>query len=314
MMPCHDDQNDEKAQAPGQVERASVRQLQMRVAELGEGFEVARALPTRHKRMVGPWCFLDHLGPADLSAGNGLHIGAHPHTCLQTFTWMMQGEILHRDSLGHEQIIRPGQVNIMTAGRGICHTEDSLGRDGLLHTAQLWIALPEGAHDIPPDFQHHAELPTFQVGDSEVTLLAGSFGDLTSPVRVHSGLVALDLVSDKGGDIRLDLQPGFEYAVLPCQGRVGINGTPVDHKHFAFSGAGFDHLLINLGADGRCLLIGGTPFASPVHMWWNFVAHSRDDINQAYLDWQAHADRFGQVVHASQRLEAPRPPWMAPAG
>lgn len=125
--------------------------IPLRQADLGEGFQVARALPTKDQRMVGPWCFLDRIGPVALTGGAGMHVAAHPHTCLQTFTWVMEGSILHRDSLGTEQVIHPGQVNLMTAGHGISHTEDTLPGTGNLHAAQLWIALPPEHADMPPD-------------------------------------------------------------------------------------------------------------------------------------------------------------------
>lgn len=128
----------------------SLVRIAARNADLGDGMTVRRVLPSRQQRMVGAWCFLDHAGPVDFPAGRGMHVGAHPHIGLQTFTWLIEGEVLHRDSLGNEQIIRPGQVNLMTAGRGVVHTEDSLRDGSRLHAAQLWIALPAAAQDCPP--------------------------------------------------------------------------------------------------------------------------------------------------------------------
>ncbi len=291
-------------------ESSDIRQIELRLAELSEGFEVARALPTKKQRLVGPWCFLDHLGPADLAQGAGLHIGAHPHTCLQTFTWMMQGEILHRDSLGFEQIIRPGQVNLMTAGHGVSHTEDSIGSTGLLHTAQLWIALPPEHQDTAAAFEHHADLPAWSVGKTTVTLLAGEFAGQAAPARVYSDMVGLDLLSEAGDDAILDLRPDFEYAILPTQGRVGLEGKAIGQGHFSCVPVGHERVKLSLAAGSRCLLVGGRPFASEVHMWWNFVASSREYITQAFMDWQAGSERFGQVAGAARRLNAPAPPWL----
>ena len=289
-----------------------VSQIDLRLAELGEGFEVARALPSKQQRLVGPWCFLDHLGPADLAAGKGLHIGAHPHTCLQTFTWMMKGEILHCDSLGYEQVIRPGQVNLMTAGRGISHTEDSVGDAGQLHTAQLWIALPPGQEEIDPAFEHHADLPVWGLGAMTCTLLAGEHDGRCSPAKVYSDMMGVDLQANVATRQRFELRPDFEYAVLVCEGSVALDDQPVQSKRFAYLAPGRDHVTVSLEASSRCLLIGGAPFTSEVHIWWNFVAPSREHINLAFQDWQDHAPRFGEVPGASRRLDAPRPPWLEP--
>jgi len=293
-----------------QPESTDVRQIELRLAELGEGFNVARALPTKMQRLVGPWCFLDHLGPADLGNGKGLHISAHPHTCLQTFTWMMQGEILHRDSLGYEQVLRSGQVNLMTAGHGIAHTEDSVGDAGCLHTAQLWIALPTQYQDIAPAFEHHADLPTWAQGETILTLLAGEFAGQRAAARVYSEMVALDLVSSAGDDITLDLRADFEYAILPTQGKVGLEGQAIGKTRFAYMSPGRSHVTLSLSPGGRCLLVGGKPFESEVHLWWNFVASSREYITQAFMDWQAGSERFGAVAGGSRRLDAPAPPWL----
>jgi redox-sensitive bicupin YhaK (pirin superfamily) len=178
---------------------------------------VRRALPTRQQRMVGAWCFLDHAGPVAFAPGPGC-MGAHPHIGLQTFTWLIEGEVMHHDSLGNAQLIRPGQVNLMTAGRGIVHTEDSLHDGARLHAAQLWIALPPGRVDCPPAFEHHPTLPRWQEGDTRLTLLAGRHG-VTAPTRVHSPLLGLDLESAGASRLTLTLEPGFEYGRCRWWGR-----------------------------------------------------------------------------------------------
>lgn len=160
--------------------------ISSRDADLGDGMLVRRLLPSRLQRMVGAWCFLDHAGPVNFPAGKGMHVGAHPHVGLQTFTWLIEGEVMHRDSLGNEQLIRPGQVNLMTAGRGIVHTEDSVADGQRLHAAQLWIALPPEAEDCPPDFAHHPVLPQWQARGAQLTLLAGTYGKATAPTRLFS--------------------------------------------------------------------------------------------------------------------------------
>lgn len=285
--------------------------IDLRKAELGEGFTVGRALPTRERRLVGAWCFLDHLGPVDLRGHDGMHLDAHPHTCLQTFTWVMEGEILHRDSLGSDQIIRPGQVNLMTAGRGIAHTEDSLQGEQL-HAAQLWIALPQEYADVDPAFDHYPDLPQWSQDGIDFTLLAGEFEGRRAPTRIYTPLVGLDLRASSATRASLPLGPDFEYGLLPMQGGMRINNVDIDQNRFAYLEAGGDTLDIELPDGGRCLLVGGEPFPGAISMWWNFVGHSREYISQAYLDWQAGAARFPDVPQARQRLDSPRPPWLPP--
>lgn len=284
--------------------------ISLRKAELGNGFTVGRALPTRERRTVGAWCFLDHMGPADIRHNGGMHVGAHPHTCLQTFTWLMEGAVLHRDSLGSEQVIRPGQVNLMTAGHGIVHTEDSLPGE-TLHGAQLWIALPPEHADIAPSFDHYAELPRWSRDGVEFTLLAGAMEGRESPARIHSPLVGLDLHAPAGGTVELELDSGFEYGILPTLGSVRLGAGDVPADTFVYLAPGSESPRLSLSPGGRCLVIGGEPVERRVSMWWNFVAPTREYIDRAYLDWQEGSDRFPPVPGADgRRLESPRPAWL----
>ncbi|MBS0554280.1 MAG: pirin family protein, partial [Proteobacteria bacterium] len=170
-----------------------LQRIVARTAEIGGGVSVSRLLPTLQRRMVGAWCFLDHAGPAGFEPGAGMRVGPHPHIGLQTFTWMIEGEVLHRDSLGHVQVIRPGQVNLMTAGRGISHTEESLPGERRLHAAQLWIALPAAECDCAPAFDHYPDLPVWDEQGCRFTLLAGRWGGREAPARLYSPLVGIDL-------------------------------------------------------------------------------------------------------------------------
>lgn len=289
-----------------------VQRIALRTAELGEGFVVGRALPTREQRSIGAWCFLDHMGPADISRNGGMHVGAHPHTCLQTFTWLMEGAVLHRDSLGSEQVIRPGQVNLMTAGRGIVHTEDSLPGE-VLHGAQLWIALPPEHAEVEPAFDHYPDLPRWSRNGVELTLLAGSMEGREAPARIYSPLMGADLHASLGGSIELELRDDFEYGLLTASGSVCVDGVYTDSQTFAYFEPGRDALTLTLSTGGRCLLIGGRPLERKVSMWWNFVASQREYIDQAYLDWQTGSDRFPPVPGSDgRRLDSPRPPWLPP--
>lgn len=292
----------------------TIQRIEARSADLGEGLTIRRAVPTRERRMVGAWCFLDHIGPRQFEAGHGMHVGAHPHIGLQTFTWMIEGEALHRDSLGHEQVIRPGQVNLMTAGRGIVHTEDSLPGETRLHAAQLWIALPFEERAREPAFEHYPDLPRWEEGGCVFTLLAGVHGDHAAPARLYSPLVGLDVSSAAGGCVDLALEPGFEYAVLPLEGDIEIDGERFGIGELAYLGDGLARFDAQLSAGGRILLLGGAPFGEPVLMWWNFVGFSKDEIAAAQREWEnggaAGSARFGPVVAPGERrLVAPPLPW-----
>lgn len=190
-----------------------------RDALLGEGMTIRRALPSAQCRMIGAWCFLDHFGPVDATRGDGLRVGPHPHNSLQTFTWPLAGEILHRDSLGYEQIIRPGQVNLMTAGCGISHSEESPPvRSPRLHGAQLWIALPEAVRHCEPAFEHYPELPVIDRDGFRVTVLVGeALGEL-APTRVFSPLLALDIACDGDAATSLAVPAEYELGALVLEG------------------------------------------------------------------------------------------------
>lgn len=292
-----------------------IKRIELRSADLGEGMLVKRALPSRHQRMVGAWCFLDHAGPVNFAPGKGMHVGAHPHTALQTFTWLIDGEVLHKDSLGNELIIRPGQVNLMTAGRGIVHTEDSVVNGGRLHAAQLWIALPEELADCEPDFEHYPELPQWQAEGVQHTLLAGAYGDFMAPTAVHSPMLGMDLFSEHGGTATLNLNSEFEYGFLPLTGQVNVRGKTYTPDEFSYLEPGVASLELKLSVDSRVLLLGGVPFEKPVQMWWNFVGHSKEAIAQAQLAWEQGSSRFGDVkgdttsTGAATRLTAPALFW-----
>lgn len=287
-----------------------IQRIGGRPSDIGDGMMVLRALPSRQRRMVGAWCFVDHLGPVQFAPGKGMHVGAHPHIGLQTFTWLIEGEVLHRDSLGNEQIIRPGEVNLMTAGHGVVHTEDSLAEGQRLHAAQLWIALPAEATDCAPGFQHYADLPRWVEAGCSLTLLAGSFAGRTMPGSFQTPLLGLDVCSSSATSLSLSLKPDFEYGILLLEGEVGIAGERFVTDEFAYLGTGADHLELEMAAGTRILLLGGEPFGEPVLMWWNFVGFSKDQIAAAQRAWEADAPRFGRVAgDAGRRLVAPALPW-----
>lgn len=289
----------------------AIQRVTARTAEVGGGIQVNRLLPSRLRRKIGAWCFLDHAGPAVFESNGGLRVGPHPHIGLQTFTWMIKGEVLHRDSLGNVQVIRPGQVNLMTAGRGITHTEESLPLEHHLHAAQLWIALPEADKDCPPAFDHYPDLPTWSEGGLQITLLAGTFSGRKAPSRIYSPLVGIDLLSHEAFSTRLVLDPQFEYGILPLEGAFTINGQTFASNELAYLGRGLDAIDLHSLTASHALLLGGEPFAEEIHLWWNFVGHSRQEIAQALLDWNTNdLERFGEVEgFDGERLVAPELPW-----
>jgi redox-sensitive bicupin YhaK (pirin superfamily) len=281
-----------------------------RDAVLGEGMTIRRALPARQRRMVGAWCFLDHFGPVDVSGGDGLRVGPHPHIGLQTVTWPLAGEILHRDSLGCTQRIRPGQLNLMTAGRGISHSEESPAeRPAGLHGAQLWIALPDAERSREPAFEHHPDLPVVRRDGVTVTVLLGEALGERSPGRIFSPLVGLDLATGEKTTASVPLEAGFEYGALVLEGEASVEGAALAIGTFLYLGCGRTALCLTTAAPARVLVIGGTPFGEEVLLWWNFVARTRAEIAAARSEWETGRG-FGEVRgYPGPRLAAPPLPW-----
>lgn len=286
--------------------RRQIQRIAPRTADVG-GIPVNRVLPTRQRRLVGAWCFLDHAGPAVFQGdSDGLQVGAHPHIRLQTFTWMLQGEVLHRDSLGSEQVIRPGQVNLMTAGRGIGHTEDSVAGERHLHAVQLWIALANSHRETEPRFDPYPDLPQWQSRNAEFTLLIGEYADRKAPTLMFSPLVGLDIVAAEATELNLHLTTEFEYGLLPLEGSLTISGETFQANELAYLGRGRSNVAVGLSEGGRVILVGGEPLGEEILIWWNFVGHSREEIIQAQRDWEAGSDRFGTIPdHPGKPLTPP---------
>jgi redox-sensitive bicupin YhaK (pirin superfamily) len=260
------------------------------------GFAVTRTLPHKQRRMVGAWCFLDAYGPEDLTGTTGMRVGPHPHTGLQTVTWLLAGEVLHRDTLGTVQEIRPGRLNIMTAGRGIAHSEETpADHSPVLQGVQLWVALPHAARDMPPAFAHHADLPVVTGSGVSVTVLMGTLAGATSPAICHTPLVGAEISLSDGAETDLLLDPAFEYAVLALDGAPTINGTTLKPGPLAYAGSGRSSLRLATSSPSRLLLLGGEPFEERLVMWWNFVARDHDEIVQMRADWADRTPRFGEV-------------------
>lgn len=295
---------------PAAVEAAVLEVTESRSSQVG-AFTVRRALPRRTRRTVGAWCFVDHMGPATVDE-RGLGVAPHPHIGLQTVTWLLAGEVLHRDSLGTEQVIMPGQLNLMTAGHGVSHSEEGTGRwRGELHGVQLWVAQPSHTRDDAPGFEHHAELPQVELGGAVATVLVGEVAGVVSPARRdtdHAG-VDLDL---RPGRATLPLRPDYEHALVVFAGACIVDGAVLAPGHLAYLGAGRDEITLAAEAPTRALLVGGIPFDEQVLMWWNFVARTRDEIIDAHRDWTAGSDRFGNVDSELTRIDVDPPLWRRP--
>jgi quercetin 2,3-dioxygenase len=298
--------------AAGRPEPASTVVTPSREAEVG-GLRVRRALPQRGRRTVGAWCFVDHGGPAAVSETATHDVAPHPHMGLQTVTWLLAGEIVHRDSLGSEQVIRPGQLNLMTAGHGVAHSEEHPnGYRGELHLVQLWVAQPSATRAGKPAFEHHPELPELSLGhESRATVLVGDFAGVASPARRDTDHVGADLEL-RGGPMLVPLHPDFEYALVVLTESVVIHGEDdhiIEPGHLAYLGARRHEVRLTAPQPARALLLGGIPFPEPVLMWWNFVARTQEEIIEAHRDWSSRSPRFGPVASDLARTEVGPPPW-----
>jgi redox-sensitive bicupin YhaK (pirin superfamily) len=256
--------------------------LEGRTVPLGgpRAMAVSRTLPNVRRRMIGAWCFVDAYGPEETA----MRVPPHPHTGLQTVSWLLAGQVLHRDSLGSLQEIRPGSLNLMTAGRGISHSEES--RHEVLHGVQLWVALPGESREVAPAFEHHAVLPVRSGPGFAATVIMGSLGGETSPATVHSPLMGAEVAVDGSAEVPLD--PAFEHGLLLLDGAV----EPLRPGPLRYLPPGRDSLRVS--GRGRMLLIGGEPFGEEIVMWWNFVGRDHDEIVAFRKEWMEGAG-FGSV-------------------
>ncbi|MGH9114375.1 MAG: pirin family protein, partial [Acidimicrobiales bacterium] len=279
-----------------------------RVAQVGS-FPVRRGLPRQARRSIGAWCFADQMGPALVTPEHGLDVAPHPHIGLQTVTWMFEGDAVHRDSIGTEQLIVPGELNLMTAGHGVAHSEEGTGHTrGVLHGMQLWVAQPSATRDGPPAFEHHAELPRLDLDNAVATVLAGGLAGATSPARSDSDLVGADLEL-RPGITAVPLRADFEHALVVCVGTVTAAGHEVGPGQLACLGLRRSEIALSVVMPTRVMLLGGAPFDEPLVMWWNYVARNGKEIVAAHAEWASGSERFGRVASVLPRIVAPAPPW-----
>jgi redox-sensitive bicupin YhaK (pirin superfamily) len=272
-----------------------------------KGILVRRALPHRFIRTIGAWCFADHYGPIAVSGDSsaGMSVPPHPHVGLQTVTWLLAGQVEHRDSLGSLQRVLPGQLNLMTAGHGIAHSEYSLPVTDRLFGVQLWVALTEGERGRAPGFEHHADLPQGASDGVELTVLTGDLAGLRSPASTFSPLAGAELRIPAGAATRIPLERDFEYGVLVLDGAAEVDGEHVPFGALRYLGWGRQAVALSSSGGATVLLLGGEPLAEHLLMWWNFIGRDHDEIVAAREDWEAQR-RFGAVPgDGNPRIPAP---------
>ena len=293
---------------------------------------VRRTLPHRNRSFIGAWCFVDHYGPDRIAAdgSGGMDVAPHPHTGLQTVSWLFEGEIEHRDSAGFHAFVRPQEVNLMTAGHGIAHSEVSTPATRVLHGVQLWVALPESARDGERTFEHYAAPGSPLPDDAGVAyvFLGHLHGVAESPVATHTPLLGAQLDLAPGARLTLALDPTYEHGILLDAGDVAITqavpageaptggGGRTSHHELSFGDMacfdpGRNHLTLTSSGGARLILLGGPPFEEEIVMWWNFVGRSHEDIVAAREQWEAGSDRYGAVpgyAGPRPRIPAPAPP------
>ncbi|BBY63908.1 pirin family protein [Mycolicibacterium helvum] len=296
------------------TDAAELEVLSPREVPLGgpRALPVRRTLPQRQRSLIGAWCFADHYGPQDVRQAAGMDVPPHPHTGLQTVSWLFRGQIEHRDSAGVHQLVNPGELNLMTAGAGICHSEVSTQKTTVLHGVQLWVALPDAHRNVARDFDHFVPEPISR-DSAEIRVFLGELAGQRSPVHTFTPLLGAQLDLAAGCTIDLDIDAGFEHGVLVDLGRVDAAGRALESGELAYLGPGCTTVRLHnpAGMAARVVLLGGAPFTEDLLMWWNFVGRSHDEIVSYRQLWQDGDDRFGAVSGYTgpvPRLPAPALP------
>jgi quercetin 2,3-dioxygenase len=276
--------------------------LEPREVPLGgpRAMRVQRTLPQRARSLIGAWCFVDHYGPDDLSERGGMQVPGHPHTGLATVTWLFEGEVEHRDTSGAVAVVRPGEVNLMTAGAGVAHSEYSTAGTTVVHGAQLWFALPETGG--PRRFEH-AVPQRRDVDGAEVRVFVGEWLGATGAPPAPTPLIGAEVRLPPDARWSAPIDAGFEVGVLVDQGEVVVEGVRATRSRLVALPPGRDRLGIEAGAEGaRVLVLAGEPFPHDVVMWWNFVGRDHDEIVAARADWQAQVEQQRSAGHADGRF------------
>ncbi|MEP7362401.1 MAG: pirin family protein [Acidobacteriota bacterium] len=290
-------------------ENSAMEALPDRTVRLG-ALEVHRVLPVSGRRLIGPWCFFDRFGPVSFAQEKPMDVAPHPHIGLQTVTWLFSGEVVHNDSLGSQCLVRPGQLSLMTAGRGIAHTEETpRDNSGKLDGVQLWVALPEQSRAMAPEYQCISEQPVVERPGGRVSVILGEFSGASSKGNQFSLGIGAEIAVDAGARLGVEMVPSFEYGVLLASGDAVVAGVPLTPNTLYYLGSGRNEIVIESAAGARLLLLGGPPFAETIVMWWNFVGRSAEEIAKARASWEdpeASEAIFGSVRrYRGMRLKAP---------
>lgn len=279
------------------AEHPGIQVLAPRDVPLGgpRAMHVRRTLPHRDRSFVGAWCFVDHYGPDPVADTGGMDVPPHPHAGLQTVTWLFQGEVEHHDSGGAHVVVRPGEVNLMTAGHGIAHSEVSTAATPVLHGVQLWVVLPEADRGLPRALQHHAAPEARPAPGVRLRVFVGALAGQASPVRTRTPLLGAQLLLAAGTTWRVDVPAGHEHAVLVDEGVVRMDGTTLRAGELGVRDAGPGTLELSAETDVRLVVLGGEPYDEQIVMWWNFIGRDHDDVVAQREAWQAGSSRFGDV-------------------
>lgn len=301
---------------------SAVELIEPREVPLGgpRAMTVRRTLPARGRTMVGAWCFADHYGPDPVAETGGMVVPPHPHTGLQTVSWLFAGQVEHRDSLGTVAMVEPGAINLMTAGRGISHSEVSTPQTSTLHGVQLWVALPEAERHTVPAFEHWVPTPV-RAGDGEVAVFVGSLEledadpqPAPSPVQMFSPIVGAEVALRPGGSITVRADTAYEHGVIADTGQVSVEGQQLARGAMGYLPPGRERITLRAGEDGaRVVLLGGEPFGERILMWWNFVGRTHEEVVAYREQWQAEiggapAEQFGSFRYDGDPLPAPSLP------
>jgi quercetin 2,3-dioxygenase len=293
---------------------ATVEILTPREVPLGglRAMNVRRTLPQRHRSLIGGWCFLDHYGPDDVAESGGMLGTPHPHTGLQTVSWLFTGEIDHVDSAGNAATVRPGELNLMTAGRGISHSEVSTPSTRTLHGAQLWVALPDASRFVEPGFEHYVP-PTVTGHRWEARVFLGSLFGSASPVSTYSRLLGAEIVLAANARLVVPLDPVQEHGLLLDTGDLVIDELPVKESELAYVEPGASSVTLSSADGARLLLLGGEPLGEQIVMWWNFIGRTDEEVREFRAHWQAQITDDGIVDGDFGVVAGGLPPIPAPA-
>ena len=285
----------------GRDGRPELELLKPREVPLGglRAMKVRRTLPQKSRSLIGAWCFADHYGPEQVAETGGMRVAPHPHTGLQTVSWLFEGEIEHRDSVGSHALVRPGELNLMTAGRGISHSEVSTAKTSTLHGVQLWVALPENARQIAPAFEHVVPQEAID-GGLRCRVFMGSWLGMDSPATIHTPLLGAELELEPGTTVELPLDRDHEHGVLVDTGDISICGAPVGRASMAYLPPGTQSLALSVGATAaRVIVLGGLPLNEDILMWWNFIGRSHEEIVEFRREWESEIAAFSAGEPAS---------------